>query len=512
MTVRSPALAVRDQPLKPALPAFVLLAVSLGAACVHAPRQDGRGTVPVPASSFDPSPWLEDLNALVLELSSHYANLDFAVQDRRMDLAALKRRTETRLRAARSDDQAKAAFRAFLRAFGDAHLALDWPVPAADEGSGGANGDLCARLGYAAHDPGGVDFTLAGGFTQLDDGDADEFPGGVLTLPGGQRLGVLRISLFLETAHPKLCEAARVALGLAGNTVCDDACRRRLDMAVSNRLTAALERRARSFARAGVAALAVDLTGNGGGSSWVDPAVRVLTPVRLRSSVIGVVRHGHWTRQLNERLQRLEADLAARGDLGNGVIASAITTLREEITEVRTPCDQSALWVDGAAKPTCRQLVRVVPVLPYAPPGSLANRAAAGALFGPSQYEYEEGANRLPLVVLVDAGTASAAEDFAETLQDQHAAVIVGAQTVGAGCGFTNGGIPTVLPRSKASVRIPDCARLRSDGSNAVAGVLPDIVLPLLDRDSPYQRAAKMRAGLQSAWGVIAAGPPGSDR
>jgi hypothetical protein len=42
--------------------------------------------------------------------------------------------------------------------------------------------------------------------------------------------------------------------------------------------------------------------------------------------------------------------------------------------------------------------------------------------------------------------------------------------------------------------------RLRADGSNAVAGVTPDVALPLLDRDSPFERATKLVAGLRDAW------------
>jgi hypothetical protein len=36
-----------------------------------------------------------------------------------------------------------------------------------------------------------------------------------------------------------------------------------------------------------------------------------------------------------------------------------------------------------------------------------------------------------------------------------------------------------------------------------VAGVTPDVVLPLLDRDSPYQRAGKVVRGLSGAWGKV---------
>ena len=70
--------------------------------------------------------------------------------------------------------------------------------------------------------------------------------------------------------------------------------------------------------------------------------------------------------------------------------------------------------------------------------------------------------------------TASASEGFASQLRDAGAAVIVGEQTFGAGCGYTNGGLPIRLEHSGLEVRMPDCARMRLDGTNEVAGVTPD--------------------------------------
>ena len=172
----------------------------------------------------------------------------------------------------------------------------------------------------------------------------------------------------------------------------------------------------------------------------------------------------------------------------------------ESSTARRTACGNWRMYSRIARVPyeTPTRSICVAPIITYAAPGEFAGRP--DVLYDASRYAYHEGANKLPLVVLVDGGTASAAEDFAETLQDQHAAIIAGSPTMGAGCGFTNGGIPTVLPRSGARVKLPDCARFRADGSNAVAGVAPDLVLPLLDRDSPWQRAAKITAGLDAAW------------
>jgi hypothetical protein len=462
-----------------------------------------------PSRPFDPAPWLEDLDALTDAMSSHYANLDFATHERRLDLARVKKRAQDRLRAATSTDDARRAFRRFLNSFGDAHLDIDWTPAAATTGEAPKKtGGLCARLGYEDHDRGGIDFTLVPGFTPIADADARDVPGGVLELAHAGKIGVVRIDLFMETVHPALCEAARGALGLADDAACDEKCEERVGVEVGNRLTEALARRAVSLEHAGAQAIAVDITGNGGGSDWVDPATRTLTPVKLESRPMGAVRHAHWVKEIEERIESLKADLAAHGDVEHGAIAAALAKLDAELTAVKTPCDHSGLWTGTASEAACSQLVPIEPVLAYAAPGALDGRADVDVLFGPARYRYKEGVTTLPLAVLVDAGTASAAEHFAEMLQDHHAATILGAQTIGAGCGYTNGGIPTVLPRSGARVKMPDCARLRADGSNAVAGVTPDVVLPLLDRDSPYQRARKAAEGLGAAWKAILAKRP----
>ena len=47
--------------------------------------------------------WLEDFAQLKREMSDHYANLEWAVEHRGLDLKQLSGRTETRLRQARND-------------------------------------------------------------------------------------------------------------------------------------------------------------------------------------------------------------------------------------------------------------------------------------------------------------------------------------------------------------------------------------------------------------------------
>jgi C-terminal processing protease CtpA/Prc len=102
-------------------------------------------------------------------------------------------------------------------------------------------------------------------------------------------------------------------------------------------------------------------------------------------------------------------------------------------------------------------------------------------------------------LVLTDQETWSAAEQFAALLQDNRAALIVGARTGGSGCGHSWGGTPTRLPNSGATLTLPDCARLRADGSNEVSGVVPDHLLAWRANDGRAFRARMLEAALPEA-------------
>jgi C-terminal processing protease CtpA/Prc len=102
-------------------------------------------------------------------------------------------------------------------------------------------------------------------------------------------------------------------------------------------------------------------------------------------------------------------------------------------------------------------------------------------------------------MVLVNAGTASAAEELAALLQDNRAAVIIGAPTLGAGCGYTRGGMDVVLRHSGATLRMPDCVRFRADGSNEVSGIDPDVLVGFRSNDGPTRRGKRLAASLPTA-------------
>jgi hypothetical protein len=58
------------------------------------------------------------------------------------------------------------------------------------------------------------------------------------------------------------------------------------------------------------------------------------------------------------------------------------------------------------------------------------------------------------------------------------------------GCGFMTSSEPLRLPNLGLAIRMPNCVRLRADGSDEVAGIRPDV--PVLARDGESARA---RAG-----------------
>jgi len=447
---------------------------------------------------FDVQPWLDDFHQLIKSIQTLYPDLEWTIRDRHMDLPQLRISTEKKLSRATSDEEARKGIKEFLASFGDGHLSVQWSKedPVASQDSP-ASRPICSRLGYETKVRRGIDFTQLTDFTPILGPAADSFPGGILSLPGGPKVGVLRIAEFNEHRFPGSCEAALPELHLHPQDDCDAHCAATLAIHSSDILTAWLMERAAQLRSMGAAALLVDVTHNDGGDSWNEPVARSLAPVPLIDERFGFIKSAAWITQLQGELRAVESDLKKHRAPGP-LLKQARARLRAALAEGHQPCDRSHVFDSG--KLDCSSIVTDIfywsGILPYLKPGSLPPSDSRSVLFGPSGYIYSEGTQHLPLYVVVDRHSWSSAERFAGLLQDNHAAIILGERTGGAGCGFTGGNTPVTLTHSHASVRIPDCIGLRFDGSNANNGVTPDVGVPWASDDKNLVRAQKLQSSL----------------
>ncbi|MDB5737045.1 MAG: family peptidase, partial [Sphingomonas bacterium] len=99
-----------------------------------------------------------------------------------------------------------------------------------------------------------------------------------------------------------------------------------------------------------------------------------------------------------------------------------------------------------------------------------------------------DDAHGLPVIVLVDAGSASAAEIVAGALQDQRRALVMGERS------FGKGSVQTLIPLSEETALRLTTARYYTPSGRSVqeGGIQPDIQVPQLS-DPDYKNRPKFR-------------------
>ena len=117
---------------------------------------------------------------------------------------------------------------------------------------------------------------------------------------------------------------------------------------------------------------------------------------------------------------------------------------------------------------------------------SQRGRATGETIYYDSESVFRgEIAEDLPMVVLIDAGSASASEIVAGALQDHRRAVVMGQQS------FGKGSVQTLLPLTRDSALKLTTARYYTPAGNSVqeGGIKPDIKVPQLSDPDLEKRA-----------------------
>jgi len=113
-----------------------------------------------------------------------------------------------------------------------------------------------------------------------------------------------------------------------------------------------------------------------------------------------------------------------------------------------------------------------------------------------------DAARGLPIIVLVDAGSASAAEIVAGALQEHHRALVMGERT------FGKGSVQTLLPLTGTTALRLTTARYYTPSGRSVqeGGIAPDIEVPQLSdpdyKDRPRYRESDLRRHLINESGL----------
>ena len=470
------------------------------------------------ASTFDRAAWQQDFDQLEAALEHSYANLAWMGSPQSgVDLPRLERRTRVALAGANTDGEAEQALLGFVAGFHDGHLS-QLPRVSADNTPAFAEPAAaslnpqdpkggCAALGYAATSP--IAFSLPfeslPGFVLIGDGLAEPFRSGLVAGPGGGRIGIVRIQEFEPTAFPAACLRAWATLGRTRTPPTADV----IGDAASDAWFAALAETLAQLREQGAAAVLVDVGRNSGGGDSGDWMPRMFTGRPVSSAPLLMVDAPISARYFDEQIAAIDQGLAKRPGLaGERALGKARQFFADQKAKIGARrCPLSWVWTEqrpGNVK-SCNNL------LPAGfaggaesglPKGAYGDPVVARTLSWASAIERHFGAWNGPAYVLTDGRTFSSAEMFTATMKDNGIARTIGARTGGDGCGFMAKGDPLVLAHSRLRFRIPNCMRLRADGTDEVAGIAADLPLAPITGESGRARAARALATIDTDMGV----------
>lgn len=464
------------------------------------------------APAFDRAGWQADYAYLKQRLEAVDANLAWlGSPEGGVDLPALDRRTTRALAHAESDEDARQALADFTAGLHDGHFAQiaklePWPaaMPKPEEPAkypldpkDPAGG--CAALGYVstARVNFSQPFESLPGFRLEGDGLSSVFRAGVLDDGRGGRLGVVRIQNFRVTPFPATCPRAWAALVAAGKPIEADALADAAREAWYGALAAQLKR----FRAEGARAVIVDVGANSGGDDSGDYAARLFTDRPLKSARLVMTASSAAANYFDEEIEELGKGVTlAKTEAGRQALRDGIAEFQARKAKIASiHCDLSWVWKQRRpwSPAACNQTIDAGTSSGLAdslPEAVMDDAEAAKPLFGAAEFRRYWGAWTGPVYVLTSATSYSSAEMFAARMQDNGIARLIGAKTGGDGCGFMTEAEPVALPHSRQRYRIPNCIRLRKDGSDEVAGVKPDLPIVPYEGESDRARAQRIVA------------------
>lgn len=461
-------------------------------------------------SGFHRADWLEDFQQLKARLEREYANLAWMGSPQSgIDVSRLEHRTRDALATATTDSEAEKALLDFVAGFRDGHLsplprliAPTVSVAPEPEDAPLVPGDAltgCAALGYAATSPIAFSLPLESlpGFVMLGDGLGAPFRSGLIPGPDGRRIGIVRIQAFRSTAFPVLCTRAWSALEAAGKPLT----RRAIEDAASDLWFAALAETLAKLRDQKAVAMLVDVGNNSGGDDSGDWMPRMFTDRTVASALMWMVDAPVSAKYFDEQIRSMNRGLATKPEADG---ARALEQARSffEGAKVRIGkqrCNLSWVWTEQRPwqRDGCNNLLAAGSAggfMRSLPKGAYRDRELASRLSWSAAIAPNFGAWTGPVYVITDKRSFSSAEMFVATMRDNGIAKVLGARTGGDGCGFMADGDPLVLTHSQLRFRIPNCMRLRADGTDEVAGIAPDFPIVPMQGESARARAARALA------------------
>jgi hypothetical protein len=461
---------------------------------------------------FDAAPWLDDYSILKANLETGYANLLwFASPESGADLPALNKSTLSLLRQAKSDVDAESALRTFILRFGDGHLkvleaapgrAETIVEPARRELAGMSVEEACGVVaeGVSSDPAFSLPFESIQGFSHLGSNGNHAFRHGIYVTPNNKKIAILRIQSFRGMAYPAVCRSVWEELKQAKMDITAKAIKDEMPQA----WLAALADTIAILKAQAADVLLIDLGGNGGGDDSGDWTTRLFSsnPVVSSPLFVGAANAGAYIDEQLANLQRSrEIAPAERADLRSLVDQIVRSYEQARVALNKTRRDLTWVW---------REQRRWIPSRCGALVQTGFSSGAVSTLSGldetltdyityfywPAVAAPFQGAWDGKVFLLTDNRVGSSAEMFAAILQDNGIARVAGMQSKGAGCGNMRRIKPVTLPHSKVRFQMPDCMRLRRDGSNEVAGIKPDIPIDPIPGESARARTLRLLQGI----------------